>query len=303
MKLPDIPPNPEYKRALITDYNPLRGSTKRREIWMPNPDMLGMQQRFLRSLERLQPELPYATGARKGDSPARNVERHAGNRYFYLLDLASAYEQVDMLSLAWQLHGLGMEGDVNDTYDFLERYCRPPGGDGLATGSPTAPFLFNVYCQQLDVDLGTYAKTEDLTYTRYLDDLTFSAADTGFPTRDVINPKKRAEIREIVDENGFKLSVHKTRVSDAQDAPVIITGLQLNREGHWQVPERYLRIAQMYLEQLMTSSPRDACEYAAGILGLLTSSKDRTRHAGIQAANHHRLQRLAEAVIRSQSYR
>lgn len=303
MKLPDIPPNPEYKRAVITDYNPLRGSTKQREIWMPNPDMLAMQQRFLCSLERLKPDLPYATGARKGDSPAKNVERHAGNRYFYLLDLKSAYEQVDMSVLAWQLQGLGMQGDVHDTQEFLEKFCKPPGGNGLATGSPTAPFLFNVYCLQLDVHLGAYAESEGMVYTRYLDDLTFSAADTGFPTRDVINPKKRAAIRKIIDDNGFVLSPHKTRVSDVQDAPVIITGLQLNKKGHWQVPERYLRIAQMYLEHLVATSPAMAREYASGILGLLTSSKDKTREAGVQAANHHRLQRLAEAIIRTQKYR
>ena len=49
-------------------------------------------------------------------------------------------------------------------------------GGGLATGWPLSPLLSKWYCRRLDVALGAFAKTRGVTYTRYVDDLSFSHA-------------------------------------------------------------------------------------------------------------------------------
>lgn len=47
----------------------------------------------------------------------------------------------------------------------------------LPMGAPTSPVLTNLYCRELDQELTRQAESRMMKYTRFVDDLTFSAAD------------------------------------------------------------------------------------------------------------------------------
>ncbi len=78
----------------------------------------------------------------------------------------------------------------------------------LPQGSPASPAITNIICRRLDRRLTAMAENLGFTYTRYADDLTFSAS--GDSMRHICNILKRAE--SIVTHEGFTINQQKTRI-------------------------------------------------------------------------------------------
>lgn len=79
----------------------------------------------------------------------------------------------------------------------------------LPQGAPTSPSVTNQICRRMDKRLQGMAQYFDFTYTRYADDLTFSASGDAATegTRSIL---KYAE--KIINDEGFKVNIKKTRV-------------------------------------------------------------------------------------------
>jgi retron-type reverse transcriptase len=93
----------------------------------------------------------------------------------------------------------------------------------LPQGSPASPALTNLLCARLDSRLSGLAKKFGFIYTRYADDMTFSA--TGAGTENV-NILKR-NIGLIIGEEGFTLHPDKTRIM-RKGSRKEVTGLVVN---------------------------------------------------------------------------
>lgn len=78
----------------------------------------------------------------------------------------------------------------------------------LPQGSPASPALTNILCRRLDRRLTQMAQSLGFVYTRYADDLTFSAS--GDSLRHICNILKRTE--SIVTHEGFTINQQKTRI-------------------------------------------------------------------------------------------
>lgn len=78
----------------------------------------------------------------------------------------------------------------------------------LPQGSPASPAITNLLCRRLDRRLTAMAENLGFTYTRYADDLTFSAS--GDSMRHICNILKRTE--SIVTHEGFTINQQKTRI-------------------------------------------------------------------------------------------
>lgn len=270
---------PAFGHYVEKDFNKLSGNYKERDVYPPNDAMRAINEALLKKLERLRIPMPHATGGIKKGSPLKNIEPHATSRFFCLMDLKGAYEQVDMFSLAHTLVGCGLDADVVMLEEFLVRYCRRPEGLGLATGAPSCPMLFNIACQNLDHSLGTVSEEYGWMYTRYLDDLTFSTPAQSTHDEGRIGRTKRQVIGSVIEENGFAVNTKKTKSLDLEKGPIIVTGLQLNRSGHWQLPTHIVaEIGEMFRGfrggDWLSDSEWDE---AAGYFGLVVSSLDKTR--------------------------
>jgi len=171
--------------------------------------------------------LPYAKGGVIGSSPLWNVAEHVGNRYFFTLDLASAFENIRADRLVEVVEDLIDEPLLVGSYgfaEFLKHYCLTDKG-GLITGAPSSSDLFNLYTGVLiDEPLGMLAKKHRLTYSRYIDDLTFSSLEP-------IGRRKREQIRDVVSSAGFEISHRKAKVLDLTKGPVCINGIGLRENG------------------------------------------------------------------------
>ncbi len=239
--------NPQFNTFTLVDRNPLSGHNKIRIIHAPNDDMREVHKRFIRWLRKLRIEMPYATAALPGMSPLRNVNRHRQygrrkngrtpfRRYLYLLDLKSAYQNVDPEKLAaiiWKRNRT-LPGDEQEVLEFLWKYCLSKEEGGLLVGAPASPDLFNIYAREvIDVYLEPVCEQYNLVYSRYLDDLTFSAERK-------IGWRKREIIRDIILRAGFDISHRKSHILDLAKHPVAINGVGIELSGRVFMPRHAL---------------------------------------------------------------
>ena len=103
-------------------------------------------------------------------------------------------------------------------------------------GAPASPDLFNIYASALvDEPLKQQLRKYKLTYTRYLDDLTFSTKE------EPIGKIKRRTIRTVIESAGFAVSHHKSRIFALEKEPAVINGIGLDLGGRIFMPRNYLR--------------------------------------------------------------
>jgi len=223
----------------LDDINPIGGTSKKRMIEAPNKPMRAIHEEFIRYLRGLPVNLAYATGGLPGNSPLKNVQRHKYSCFFYLVDLKSAYSYVRielLVEVLLQADHFLDKGQEDKVRQFLENYCMSQF-NGLAIGAPASPDLFNLYCHFLiDEPLKHKVVIRNLlTYTRYLDDLTFSSEENP------ITRSTRKNIREVIKEAGFLISHPKSRLCDLKKGPIFINGVGLELGGRTFVPRSYLR--------------------------------------------------------------
>jgi len=89
-------------------------------------------------------------------------------------------------------------------------------------GAPTSPALANIICRQLDRELQAVADHDNLVYTRYADDISFSHKNKQFKITKIIEP-----IKKILAYYGLKLNRAKTRVLRPHKR-MCITGVVIN---------------------------------------------------------------------------
>ena len=113
----------------------------------------------------------------------------------------------------------------------------------LPTGAPTSPVLSNFVCLPLDAQLQTFCKENGLQYTRYADDLTFSA-DTDISYDTIL------DIILLIQKNGFSINVKKLR-QQSSSRKQTVTGLTVNKKVN--VDRKMLKKIRAMLHDLQTN--------------------------------------------------
>ena len=96
----------------------------------------------------------------------------------------------------------------------------------LPQGAPTSPMLSNLVARRLDMALFRYAQENGFVYTRYADDLAFSAS--VLPSTKSIGQLKR-EIISLIRKNGFLENRRKIRIGGPGSKKVVL-GLLVDGE-------------------------------------------------------------------------
>lgn len=173
-----------------------------RTISQPSAELKAMQAWILRNiLDRL-----HVSSASKGflrDTSTRdNAEPHVGASAVMSLDLDDFFPTIRASQVFSVFHTIGYTPGVASTLTSL---CTVAGR--LPQGAPTSPKLSNLICYRLDVRILGYVGKRGIVYTRYADDLTFSALSyvklmRAFPF-----------VRRIINSEGFQLNHAKTRIA------------------------------------------------------------------------------------------
>jgi RNA-directed DNA polymerase len=95
--------------------------------------------------------------------------------------------------------------------------------DRLPMGAPTSPCLSNLYVLPLDIELQALCTAVSITYTRYADDLTFSAENA-------IDANMQKLIIQIIKNHRLSIQPNKTKYCLPNDVK-IVTGLAVTNNG------------------------------------------------------------------------
>ena len=113
----------------------------------------------------------------------------------------------------------------------------------LPIGAPTSPVISNFICHQLDKDLKEFCVTDNLAYTRYADDLTFSS-DLEITTDTIL------DIINLINKNDFQINEKKLRLKTSGRRQ-IVTGLTVNEKVN--VDRKLLKKIRAMLHDFITN--------------------------------------------------
>ncbi len=115
------------------------------------------------------------------------------------------------------------EPDILETELDGQKWYVANGERYLPQGAPTSPMITNILCRKLDARLMGLCKKHGFTYTRYADDMTFSA--TGEGTKKVNLLLKG--VHQIVADEGLIVHPDKTKIM-RKGARKEVTGITVN---------------------------------------------------------------------------
>lgn len=212
-----------------------------RDIYVASEQLSKRQRQLLHALNRAEigKYMPYAHGGVKGRGPLTNAAAHIGAELLYKVDLFRAYDSVDngylkriaAVALAY-ITEVDWPGLTDDTID---RYVTIPDVPGLPTGFSTSPMFFNIYCMEIDYSLGEFCAENGITYTRFVDDLTFSSEDDTL-SRNALRRALRARVMSVpaVQINDRKVHLH------TMEKGVTVTGITLTSDPEYMHPAKAL---------------------------------------------------------------
>ncbi|HHM20532.1 MAG TPA: RNA-directed DNA polymerase [Bacteroidetes bacterium] len=152
-----------------------------RHIEAPEEHLKDVQRQFNRYLQCVYFEIqtPPSYGyiiRTKGQTPWKNVlenaRQHLGARYMLNVDFKDFFHQFTLRRIHRMLQCPPFQFD-NKTAHLLARLFCYKGR--LPMGAPTSPALSNIGTIAFDNDMYAWASNQKLTFTRFVDDMTFSS--------------------------------------------------------------------------------------------------------------------------------
>jgi len=186
------------------------GTEKIRVFRDPSKLLKGIQSKIKDNI--LSPiKLPNTVhGGVKKRSNITNAKPHQGNKYIFTTDLQEFYPNITHKRVYDTFLSLGFSTHSSHWLTKLTTWKYE-----LPQGTPTSTHLANLVFLETDLDLINLCNQHNITYTRYVDDLTFSSQQDF---RHLLN-----DILKIVTSHDFKLNYRKTKYSGNQT----ITGIDI----------------------------------------------------------------------------
>lgn len=164
----------------------------------PSLDKLKIiQKRILKSvLSKI--EMPdYAYGAVNGRDNVRNAKRHQGKKFIFTTDLKSFFPSINHDRVFKMFRSFKFSPTVARILTQLTTYKGK-----VPQGAPTSPTIANLVFIKTGNKLNQFAKENNLTFTSFIDDLTFSSP---------IDFKEKTQfVITTLQGDGFKISHNKT---------------------------------------------------------------------------------------------
>jgi hypothetical protein len=168
----------------------------------------------------------HVHGFVRGRSTISNANQHLAKRCVLRIDLEDFFPSIGAAEIKASLQEQGYEGKAADFAVNLVTI-----GGKLPIGLSTSPLLSNVVFLSTDHSLAEYARSEGLSFTRYVDDLTFSGDVTD---------RHSADITRILDEAGWSVNTRKT-VFMRRGGPQYVTGLYVGELDGPRIPRKIKR--------------------------------------------------------------
>lgn len=152
-------------------------------------------------------------GFKRKKSIITNARIHVENSCLLKLDIKDFFPSIKINKVITVFRQLGYTDEVSLILASL--CCKD---DSLPQGAPTSPYLSNIVSHQMDNRLFRLAKSLNLKYTRYADDIAFSG--NKIPARFM------KYVKQIIIESGYEINEKKVRIYNEQGNK-ILTGISL----------------------------------------------------------------------------
>ena len=199
--------------------------------------------RYLQSIylfEKSSAAYGFITGVRNDDdrrNVVTNARKHLGRAHLMNIDLKDFFHSVRKKHVEAVFRGppFNFKPELVKILTGLTVYK-----GRLPMGTPTSPVLSNFACRALDERLTDYCKGLDWVYTRYADDMTFSA-------HALMTYHQIEEVKEMIRKAQFRINDAKLRIYGPEDEKVV-TGLLLTDKV--ELAPGYLQMVERDVEQL-----------------------------------------------------
>jgi retron-type reverse transcriptase len=212
-----------------------------RELAAPHRDLAAAQHWIFQNILKGLPAHPAAHGFVRGRSIRTNANAHVGGHVLVNADLQDFFPSITLPRVRGALEQLGYSPAAATILALLCTECPrrrveyagrmfhvATGPRALPQGACTSPALSNLISRRLDARYAGISARLGWRYTRYADDLSFSATGEGDPAAKV--GYLLARIRHIAGDEGFAVNAKKTRVLK-QHAAMSVTGVVVNQKA------------------------------------------------------------------------
>lgn len=249
-----------------TYYIDKRNGRGKRLIAQPAREVKVLQRLLARRLNAL-PVHDAAMAYRSGVSIRANALKHATNGPIRKYDFQDFFPSIlgsDWIHYCLRTHIFSDPSDIQRSAKLF--FYRASRGHilRLAIGAPSSPWLSNVLMYDFDDAITRAVAKDRVTYTRYADDLTFSAPRTGYLT--VVDAALRHTIHDVSGPR-LKLNENKTVVATKKFRRVV-TGLVLTNQGEVSIGRDQKRLVRSMVHHCLTG--RVNPEETMRLLGLLS---------------------------------
>ena len=202
-------------------YKIKKRNGKYRTIYEPNSMLKQIQKQILINILNNKSISKYAKAYHKGISLKDNAIPHINKKRILKLDIKNFFENISFL-------------DVYNSCFSIEYFPKSVGfiltylctyDNHLTQGSPTSAYISNLIMKEFDEEIGNWCNINDISYTRYSDDMTFSG---NFNPSELI-----IKVRKMLYKLGLELNndkIHIVNKSQSQSVTGIIVNekLQVN---------------------------------------------------------------------------
>ena len=255
----------QHRKSCYTAFTIKKKSGKDRTIHAPVKGLKEFQKALNIVLQTIHEPHNAATGFVLGKSIVDNSKVHVGQTYVYNLDLKDFFPSIDKSRVWGRLlvppFNLGTTPERKkianmmatlsctplEVERFVDKEWIKKTTSVLPQGAPTSPTLTNAICEKMDIRLQGVAKRFGLNYTRYADDITFSAKHNIFEKNPNVfekifipNSTFDNEVRRIINEQNFHVKESKVRLQK-EGYRQEVTGLVVNEK---------VNISRKYIKQL-----------------------------------------------------
>lgn len=237
--------NPKARRNCYHEFTIPKKNGTERIIMAPTKQLKMLQTTLNVLLNVIVRPHEKAFGFVIGKSIVENARIHVRKNYVYNIDLRDFFHSVDQARV-WtclRLKPVNLVGnDCNERdqiANMISAICcknmiverlNPSSGEVcksrknvLPQGAPTSPILTNLVCQKLDFLLNRLAQSYNVKYSRYADDITFSANKNLFHSEGEFVQR----VNKIIAKQGFMINQAKVRLQ-SYGYRQEVTGLTVN---------------------------------------------------------------------------
>ncbi len=198
-------------------YKIKKRNGKLRTIYEPNSTLKYIQKQILKNVLEEKHISSFAKAYHKGVSLKDNALVHVNKKIILKLDIKNFFDNISF----YQVYNscFPIEYYPKSVGMILTYLCTYDGH--LTQGSPTSSYISNLVMRDFDEEIGNYCVNNNISYSRYSDDMTFSG---DFDVSELI-----IKVRKMLLKLGFELNKDKISIINKSRSQNV-TGLVVNEK-------------------------------------------------------------------------